>query len=147
MALGESKWALIGPICDTIDIYEGPEVFLATFGQVRREAGLLYAAEFCRQEVDSGFKQFFFNSTGVLAPEAGECFVAIGQLQVANIIDRAIEVLGSSSLHERWARQAALNLLPPDSFKELSKALYALIDTEAGGFEVASDEFASRIPG
>jgi hypothetical protein len=125
MALGELKWALIGPICGIIDIYEGPEVFLATFGQVRRETGLFYTAEFCRQEVDNGgFKQFLFNSTGVLAPEASEGFMAVGQLQVAKVITRAIEVLGSANIRERWARQAALNLLPPDSFEELEEAFY-----------------------
>ena len=72
--------ASLYPIWDAINIYDGPEVFLTTLNHVSREAGLLFAAYFCQTEVcNGGFHQFFFNSTGVLAPEAVDGFTAIGQ--------------------------------------------------------------------
>jgi uncharacterized protein DUF4375 len=69
---------------NVINIYDGPDIFLKTFAQVRREVGLLYATAFCQVEVcNGGLSQFFGNSTGVLAPEAVEGFIAIGQPQTA----------------------------------------------------------------
>src|SRR5712691_6959873 len=80
---------------DVINIYDGPDAFLKTFAQVRREVGLLYATAFCQFEVcNGGFSQFFGNSTGVLAPEAVEGFIAIGQPQIADIVRRAMAKLG-----------------------------------------------------
>lgn len=110
--------SLVEPIWDVIDIYEGPEVFLATFGQVQRERGLLYAAHFCQSEVcNGGFRQFFSNSTGVLAPEALEGFKAIGQAQVASLVGEAMQTFGSPYVRERKARQAILERLPSNSFE------------------------------
>jgi Domain of unknown function (DUF4375) len=88
--------ASLDSIWDVINIYDGPEAFLATFNQVSREAGLLFAANFCQSEVcNGGFRQFFFNSTGVLAPEAVDGFAAIGQVQVGNLLEQAMALLGA----------------------------------------------------
>jgi hypothetical protein len=147
MAHGETTQSLLEPVCDVINIYEGPETFLMTFGQVRHEAGLLYAATFCQSEVcNGGFTQLFSNSTGVLAPEAVEGFIAIGQVRVANTVSQAISALNTADIRERKARQAALGLLPPDSFRELEDKFYDLIGTENGGFEIATENYAVSAP-
>jgi hypothetical protein len=66
-----SYWDLVEPVWDEINIYDGPDVFLETFQKVPLKIGYLYAVHFCQSEVcNGGFGQFFFNSTGVLAPEA-----------------------------------------------------------------------------
>src|SRR6185437_8863594 len=138
--------ASLYPIWDAINIYDGPEVFLTTLNHVSREAGLLFAAYFCQTEVcNGGFHQFFFNSTGVLAPEAVDGFTAIGQVQVANLLARAMTLLGSPYIRERDARQAALVLLPPGRFEELNDKFFALLRSEAGGFDVAADRYAAGI--
>jgi hypothetical protein len=68
---------------EAINIYDGPEIFLQTFSQVPRAVGLLYTTAFCQVEVcNGGLHQFFGNSTGILAPEAVEGFVAIGQRRI-----------------------------------------------------------------
>ena len=139
-------WDVIDPIRDVINIYDGPGVFLTTFNQVSREAGLLFAAYFCQSEVcNGGFHQFFFNSPGVLAPEAVDGFTAIGQVHVANLLSQAMALLGSPYIREREARQAALDLLPPGRFEELNDKFFALLGSEAGGFEVAADRYAAGI--
>ena len=139
-------WDVIDPLWNVINIYDGPGVFLATFNQVSRGAGLLFAAHFCQSEVcNGGFHQFFFNSTGVLAPEAVDGFTAIEQVQVADLLRQAMALLGSPYTREREARQATIDLLPPGRFDELDGKFFALLRSEAGGFEVAADRYAAGI--
>jgi hypothetical protein len=161
MEPGEIYWSLIDPIWDKIYI-DSPETFAQTFGEVSRGAGLLYAAHFCQSEVcNGGFTQFFWNSTGVLAPEAVEGFIAIGQPQVAEIVQHAMNMLGSPFRRNRAARWMALDQLrdeqekQPDPanrpqrkninlFRPLEKEFYSLLRSEGGGFENAADTYAQQ---
>jgi hypothetical protein len=128
---------------DVINIYDGPDVFLETFNQVRREIGLLYATAWCQDEVcNGGFRQFFDNSTGVLAPEAVEGFIAIGQPQIAELVVQAMAKLGLPYQRDRGTRESALEQLPKDAFDELDTKFYALTHTEGGGFSPASERYA-----
>jgi hypothetical protein len=148
MADGEKYWSVVEPIWEAIEIYDGPDVFLKTFKQAGREAGILFAAHFCQSEVcNGGFRQFFSNSTGVLAPEAVEGFNAVGQTEIAGIISEAMSVLGSAYLRDRASRRTALDRLAPDSFENLDEKFLALIDTENGGFTVAADNYAAHLAG
>jgi hypothetical protein len=113
MEPGEAYGKAIDPIWDDIDI-DSVESFQRTFQNVPSELGLLYAAHFCQSEVcNGGFTQFFWNSTGVLAPETVEGFVAIGQVKVADVVRRAMSMLGSPYLRDRAARWLALDGLAP----------------------------------
>src|ERR1700722_16068115 len=150
MEPGETYWNAIDPIWDDINI-DSAELFRLTFELVPRELGLLYAAHFCQSEVfNGGFTQFFWNSTGVLAPEAIEGFAAIGQLQVAAVVRRAMSMLGAPYPRDRADRWAALDELAPaadrqpdstgrigyrriDRFGPLEEEFYSLLRTEADG--------------
>jgi hypothetical protein len=164
MKSGEEYWSVLDPIWDKI-IIDTPETFAQTFGEVSRSAGLLYAAHFCQSEVcNGGFTQFFWNSTGVLAPEAVDGFIAIGQPHVAEVVERAMNMLGSPFRRDRTARWAALDTLRDErdkqrdpagrprnnnisSFRELDRKFYSLRASEAGGFENAADAYATRVSG
>ena len=163
MEPGEKYWSVLEPIWDTINI-DTAETFARTFGEVPRSLGLLYAAHFCQSEVcNGGFTQFFRNSTGVLAPEAVEGFIGIGQPRIASVVQRAINLLGSKFRRDRAARWSALDTLrgehkqrdsadcPPyrniDLFRALENEFYSLLESEAGGFEKASDAYATKISG
>jgi hypothetical protein len=88
-------WDAVEPIWDVINIYGGPDVFLATFAKVPRPVGICYAAHFCLSEVhNGGWLQFFLNSTGVLAPEAVEGFEAIGMPKLAATAREAMSLAG-----------------------------------------------------
>jgi hypothetical protein len=81
-------------------------VFAQTFDAIPRSVGLLYAASFCQSEVcNGGFTQFFWNNTGVLTPEAVE---GIGQAKVANMVQRAMDMLGGPFQRGRAARWRAV---------------------------------------
>jgi hypothetical protein len=113
MEPGEAYWKAIDRIWDDVDI-DSVESFQRTFQNVPREFGLLYAAHFCQSEVcNGGFTQFFWNGTGVLAPEAVEGFVAIGQVNVADVVKGAMSMLGSPYLRDRAARWLTLDGLAP----------------------------------
>ena len=105
-----------------------------------------HTAHFWQSEVcNGGFDQFFSNSTGVLAPEALEGFTVIGQAQIVSLLAQAMSLLGSPYIRERGARQAALDLVDTKSLEELDERFFALIQTEAGGFEIAADNHVTRI--
>ena len=138
---GDKYRSLVATVWDAIDIYKDPAVFLATFHQARRECALLYAAYFCQYEVcNGGFYQFFHNSTGVLAPEAIAGFTAIGQTQIADVVRQAMNVWDSPYVRDCDSRRDSLP--SRDVFREFDDRFYALIDTEAGGFDVAADSYA-----
>jgi hypothetical protein len=111
MQPGERYWSVLDPIWDTIDIGSA-DSFDRTFRAVPSNLGLLYSAHFCQSEVcNGGFSQFFWNSTGVLAPEAVDGFTEIGQPGVASVVGRAMSLLGSPYLRDRIARWTALERL------------------------------------
>jgi hypothetical protein len=144
--MAEDYWKIIEPIWNEINIYDGTEVFLDTYSKAPREAALLYAAHFCQSEIcNGGFSQFFNNSAGVLAPEAVQGFRVIGQSGIATLIENAMLPLGTPYLRDRDQRQLALEGLPPQAFDNLDEQFFALIETEAGGFEVAANRFADRM--
>jgi len=137
-------WDTVEPVWDKISI-DDVGVFQETFAQAPLHAGLLYAAHFCQSEVcNGGFHQLFYNSTGVLAPEAVLGFRAIGQWKIAETVQAAMDVLGSPYPRDRELRWANLSRFTPRSFDALNEQFFALLDTEAGGFEAAADDYAAR---
>src|SRR3954463_14970722 len=95
MKPGERAWLSIAPFVNAVEIHDGAKVFLTTFTAVPERAGMLVAAHWCEYEVrNGGFYQFFWNSTGVLAPEALEAFRRIGMPGVAAVIEGAMSWFG-----------------------------------------------------
>ena len=162
MESGEKYWSVLDPIWNLIDI-GSPDEFARTFAGVPRNVGLLYAAHFCQSEVcNGGFTQFFWNSTGVLAPEAAEGFAVIGQPGVAAAVRRAMRMLGGSFPRVRAERWSALKALSGEAeevhdslqlagyrnvaaFGPVEEEFYTLLGDEAGGFEIAADAYATKI--
>lgn len=135
-------WDAVEPFWDQINIYDGPDVFRSTYDSAPKIAGLMFAAHFCQSEVcNGGFDQFFWNSTGVLAPEAVEGFRQLGQSQVAALVESAMELLGSPYPRDRDERQERLSHVPKPSLGSLDQRFFSLIESEAGGFEKAADRF------
>jgi Domain of unknown function (DUF4375) len=140
---------LIEPIWETINIYDGPEIFLAQFGVLRPEIGHLFAAQWCESEVcNGGFHQFFYNSTGVLAPEALAAFRAIGLHEWAEILDEAMRFFGEPYPRDQEQRQKLLDAVDMgedgegNPFDRLDEKFY-----ECARFENAANEYARAITG
>ncbi len=81
------------------------------------------------------------NSTGVLAPEAVEGFREIGQLQIATLVESAMDLVGSPYPGDREERQGRLSQVPEGALDALDQKFFALIESEAGGFQGAADRY------
>jgi hypothetical protein len=141
---GTTHW--LEQIWREIDIYDGPEAFVASASRFPRPLILLYAAHFCQSEVcNGGFAQFFDNSTGVLAPEAVEGLVALGLHELGGTVSSAMRLFGSAYPRDREERQEAMTEEMFQAFEPLNERFYALIEGEGGGFHQAADRFAEKI--
>jgi hypothetical protein len=130
---------------ESINIYDGPEVFLKTLSLVSEKSGLLFASHFAQSEIcNGGFRQLFLNSTGVLVPEAIRGFVAMGMPTTAGIVQRASLVFGEPYPRERLPRHDRLNGLAPKYFDGIDDEFFAVIGTENGGFEQASAKYVDE---
>ena len=139
-------WDVVGALWDVIDIYEGPGGFRQTYNSVPRESGLMFAAHFCQSDVCSGgFEQFFWNPTGVLAPEAVEAFGEIGLPRLAAVIESAMDLLGPPYPRNRDERKSRLSQVPEGAFDDLDESFFALIKSEEGGFKAAANRYVERM--
>ena len=105
----QSYWEVIEPVWETINIYEGPEVYAVSISSLARHVVILHAAHFCQSEIcNGGFLQVFRNSTGVLVPEGIEGFAAMGMPTLASLLSNAAAPLGVPYPRDRHARWDAL---------------------------------------
>jgi hypothetical protein len=135
---GHLYWSKIEPHWDRLtgSWDHGPAHFLATMKDTPVRVQHLYAAHWCISEAcNGGFHQFFFNSTGILAPEAANGFAAIGATDLAEVTLEAMSYFGPTYPRDRARRQGKL----PDSgdgprdqwdpFTRLDDRFYALLET------------------
>jgi Domain of unknown function (DUF4375) len=96
---GEVYWSLVEPFWGKISIYDGAEQFLRQFRALPKHVGHLFAGHWCQSEVcNGGFHQFFWNPTGILAPEALQAYQAIGIPVWAAIVKEAMQYLVNRTL-------------------------------------------------
>ena len=139
-------WKFVEPVWDEVVLLEDPDEYLATVTRVGRPRALLCAAFLTYGEVcNGGFEQLFSNSSGMLVPEAIECFRALGMPICADVIDQAASLLGKPFPRERGQRQDKLNGLYRAQLDELAKTFYRHMDIENGGWETAADKYAARL--
>jgi len=150
---GVLYWSMVEPVWLSLNCTwdQGRGKFLRKFRAVRPEVGNLYAAHWCQSEVcNGGFHQFFFNTTGLLAPEALHAFRAIGLTEWADILSEAMGFFGGKYPRERASRQ---KLLPAcrgrreewDPFYRLDERFYEWLHASPDRWELAADAYAKRI--
>jgi len=140
---GDAYWKLVEPIWNSISI-ESAQRFASTFNSVRIVPRTLYAAHFCQSEVcNGGFHQFFYNSTGVLAPEASAAFATIGMPQTSAVIQRALSWFGDPYPRQKNLRVERLRAANDLSlFSPLDQEFFELWGSENGGFLASADAYA-----
>jgi hypothetical protein len=147
----EGYWSVIEPVWLALNSSwdDCGQDFVRLFRAIRPEIGHLYAAHWCQSEVrNGGFHQFFFNTTGILAPEAVAGFRAIGLTELADVVTAAMEFFGSPYPRQRTVRQ---EILPArqgrqrreqwDPFYLLDERFYESVDR----WEDAADAYAARV--
>jgi hypothetical protein len=132
----ESYWEILKPFFEAIDTGGSTEAYAASLGKVPRAVVLLYATHMCLAEVhNGGLLQFFWNSTGIVAPETIEGFAAIGMPKLGSLVKQAASLLGDPYPRDRDARWDAL-LAASDCSPEYLERLFA----KAEGFYLAFAE-------
>jgi hypothetical protein len=148
--MGTSYWELVEPVWLRLNSawhpYD-PHEFLQEFHAVPREVGHLYAAHWCHSEVcNGGLRQFFWNSTGLLAPESRDGFRGIGIAELSDVLDAALEHFGDPYERDKGEREAMLEIEEwrgndlVDALAVLSERFFNAADT----WEPAADAYAER---
>src|SRR5262245_46639863 len=111
---GDLYWSVVEPywlrLNESWD--EDPSHFLEALRAVPERIQHLYAAHWCQSEVrNGGLFQFFFNSTGILAPEAVSGLNTVGATELADILAEAMRHFGDIYPRVRSERVASLPTL------------------------------------
>lgn len=166
----DSYWPLVEPLFDLVST-DDPATFTETTRNVRHDTLLLFTCHFCLSEVwNGGLLQYFWNSTGLLAPEAIEGFQFIGMPRLASVLSAAASSLGDIYPRDRADRWDAMLVNSGFSEAELAhtfetaanqylafqkatqsygwdektKEIYSLAKQENGGFQIAATSFANQ---
>jgi len=142
-------WPISDGMSEDISIYDGPEVFLADFGNAARAHQVAFAAGWFQGEVlNGGLTQFFANDTGVLAPEAAEACRTVGMSRLAGKLAEAMSWFGTSYPRDRETRRQALeqyallhkgaSIYHANPFKKLDDEIVELLYGEKAGLEEAA---------
>lgn len=165
----ESYFETIKPLFHLVETGDGLAEFEASIAPLPRAQVLLFCAHMALSEVaNGGFLQLFWNSTGILVPEAIEGFLAIDMTEMAATLHEAASHLGNPYPRDREDRMDALLAASQKSeteleaifrneknfyiafvrateslpFVDLGSRFYELADSERGGFQRAATKFA-----
>ena len=146
-------WGAIAPYWDVVDVHESPRTFQKQLAQVPHEPATLLVAHWLFSEVhNGGFVQFFWNGTGVLAPEALQAFQVLQLPDAARAIERAMGYIGKPyprSCRVRQRRMKGIWERSPDkeqlwdALRAETKAFYKAAPSRR--FRQAADAFARRV--
>lgn len=144
---GERYWSFVKPLWDNISIYDGRDKFLRLFSAAPTTAAHLFAGRWCQSEVrNGGLDQFFWNSTGVLAPKALSAHRAMELTNWADVPAQAMEFFGRPYPRDRTARQAKLTIGDSRArgvrFQALDERFHEWLHAEPNRWDRAADRFA-----
>ena len=130
--VAEVAWKVIEPMWNTLKTPYEPDERLQTVATPGQCA--LYALHWTISEVSNGgFHQYFYNSTGYLAPEAIAGAELLGASEYANVIRRATSIFPSKeALRDLDQRQQILEQATDEQIAflaSLDDALYALLES------------------
>jgi hypothetical protein len=141
----EEIWALVEPVSENLLGHVDPEALLAEFQSSPEVARNLCAVWWLTNEVENGgFPQFFFNSSGVLGPEAVEAFRAIEMPKTADAVARAVGLFGNDYPRSASEREAKMESFDDDTLEALDEEFLELIESESSGWEAAASAYARR---
>jgi hypothetical protein len=87
---------VLEPYWNRVDIHDSAEVFKSGFYSLPEPMQHLYAAHWAVYEIKNGaLTQFYFNSTGVLAPEAVIALKALGLIISAEALENSMAEFGA----------------------------------------------------
>jgi len=123
---GDDYFSVIEPVFCSVSIYDGPKRYEEDLSKFSNEQRLVLAYHWYLSEVNNGgHDQFYWNSTGIVWPDALRAFDVIGVPEVVAIIATSATRLGGSPSLDRGERQEQLEQMNAD-FEDLDKELFKL---------------------
>ena len=133
-------WEQIEAAFEHVDIYNSEAEFFKGFAPLPTHVQHLLAAHWCQSEINNGgFDQFFFNPTGILAPEAEAGFRAMGLSDVADLLVEALGRFGSRYPRERDERVNAMNSIPSEGTRSFLGAERRFADLDDRFYDLLQD--------
>jgi len=139
----------VADVWDLVSIYDGGDRFLADLAAIPEAKRHLLVALWCDREiVNGGFLQLFWNSTGVLVPEAPAAYRALGLDDAATLFETVLGHFARPYPRDRGPRRQTFTLLPGrdyplrGQFDSLDDAYYARLPKDEFGRVV--DAYAER---
>ena len=123
---GDDYFAVIEPVFLFVSIYDGPQRYEEDLANFSTEQRLVLAYHWYLSEVNNGgHDQFYYNSTGIVWPDALKAFRELGHSEVVAIINASVNRLGGNPSLDREKRQEQLEQLKPN-FEDLDQQLFRL---------------------
>lgn len=123
---GGDYFAVIEPVFCLVSIYDGPQRYEDDLAKFSTEQRLVLAYHWYLSEVNNGgHDQFYYNSTGIVWPDALKAFREIGHSEVVAIIDASVNRLGGNPSLVTEERQEQLEQMNPN-FDDLDQELFRL---------------------
>jgi len=106
----ELVWAAADPLRCWVDIYSGPEYLDEQYKTLSEAQRGLHAVSWFKSECDNGgIDQFFYNSTGVVAPEVLKGLKMFGAKEHSEVLETIMKAFpGGSPERDRKKRQAQM---------------------------------------
>lgn len=140
----DSYWDAIKEAFFAVSI-DSPTEFLTSVKKLPPYQADLLAAHWILSEVSNGgFHQFFFNSTGVLSPEAAAAFEHMELSEIASIVRDAMFKVGTPYPRERSERGPLIDAVLPDNFQDLESRLYSAGGDNLEKIYDVMDDYARR---
>lgn len=109
---GSKAFERLAPLYESVQSFDTVDEYESFIQTVPREPLLVLAALQCDGEVCNGrFRQFFRNSTGILAPEAVDGFDLLGFPACAKALREAMSRFGVPYPRGRWERHRIMEEL------------------------------------
>lgn len=124
---GKAAWAVIEPLWSAVDFSKGRKHVTETLSRATEGQKLLFAVDWCQKEVrNGGFEQFFLNSAGMIWQEALAGFRAIGAVDYADLLQKALGVFAGEVPTSKKERAKLLRSVP----KQAREELFVPLDTQ-----------------
>ena len=121
---GGDYFAVIEPVFLFVSIYDGPRRYENDLAKFSTEQRLVLAYHWYLSEVNNGgHDQFYYNSTGIVWPDALKAFRELGHSEVVAIIDASLSRLGGNPSLDRDERLEQLEQMNPN-FEDLDQELF-----------------------
>jgi len=98
-------WGILEPYAEEVEIYGSVTDYLNQLSLLPGEVQNLFVLHvFIGEELNGGLIQFFWNSSGIVAPETLAALAALGQVKAKELLHVGMSFLGTTYPRERHIR-------------------------------------------